>query len=191
MFTHRKFDVSLFRAVEFGELVLPSRGEAVHDSSLGCNSEYADLRGHSWAEARRVLALESELIRRIEKSPDVEAELESIEESLYESPENLYGLDIGVASTVICLSAANCIPFSSCNGGAFGGLHQEAYPLVVFFAKIQTAERILGIAEGVNVGLVNRPGGCLMAYATNILSFRAFAAGLLKQRQVFSVTRRE
>ena len=104
----------------------------------------------------------------------LEAELESIEESLYESPENLYGLDVGVASTVICLSAAKCVPFSSCNGGAFGGRHQEAYPLAAFFAKIRTAELVLATAEEVNVGLVNRPGGCLMAYATDIPSLPGF-----------------
>jgi hypothetical protein len=120
VFTYRKFDVNVVRGLEFGELAWPDRGDATHDSSLGCNIEYADLRGLSWTEAKRVFALESELIGGIEQAMNVDAECESIEDRLYRSAENLHGLDLGVASTVVCLSAAKCIPFASCNGGAFG-----------------------------------------------------------------------
>ncbi len=54
---------------------------------------------------------------------------------LYESDEGLFGLDIGVASAVIALSAARCIPCSSCNGGAYGGSHQERHPVIAFYAE--------------------------------------------------------
>ena len=189
MFTYRKFDVNVVRELEFSQLAWPGRREAIHDSSLGCNLEYADLRGLGWAEAKRVIALESELIGRIDQSTDVDAECESIEDYLYQRAENLYGLDLGVASTVICLSAAKCIPVTSCNGGAFGGSHQEAYPLVAFFARSRTAEQILVAAKEANIGLENGAGGSLLAYAADIRDIRAFANCILKRRRLLRAVR--
>ena len=59
-----------------------------------------------------------------------------IENELYDG-DDLRGLDIGVASAVAALSAARCIPFTSCNAGTFGGSHAETYPLVGSFARAQ------------------------------------------------------
>jgi hypothetical protein len=42
---------------------------------------------------------------------------------------------------VLALGAAGCIPFWSCNGGAFGGDHSSPVPTVKFFAK---AEHVTG-----------------------------------------------
>jgi hypothetical protein len=89
-------------------------------------------------------------------------------------------LDIGVASTVLCLSAANCTPLTSCNAGAFGGSHQEDYPLVAFFARNRTAEKIVLAAADADLGVRNGPGGCLVAYAQDVRTFRKFAAAALE-----------
>jgi hypothetical protein len=64
---------------------------------------------------------------------------EIITEELYENESWLFGLDIGVASTVIALSAARCVPFSSCNGGAYGGSHHEFHLVVAFYARPNTS----------------------------------------------------
>lgn len=167
------------------KLAWPARGEAVRDSSLGGNIEYADLRGINWTEAKRIFGLESELIARVEAASDIEAESVSIDDDLYQSAENLHGLDIGVASTVACLSAAGCIPFTSCNGGAFGGSHREEYPLVAFFARRNAAEQILEAATEAAIGLKNGPSGCLIAYADDIRELRQFAKTLLTRRKSF------
>lgn len=181
MFSYRKFDVQVSREVDFNELRWPNRGEATHGSSLGGNVEYADLRGIGWGEARRVFDLESSLIARIENSADIDAESAAIEDDLYQTAENLLGLDLGVASTVLCLSATGCVPFSSCNAGAFGGSHQEVFPLVAFFARRTTAAQILQTAAEAGVGLKNGLRGSLIAYAGDVRNFRAFAERLLRR----------
>lgn len=84
------------------KLSWPGRGEATDESGLGGNRDYIDLRSLSWSEAQRVYNLEGELIARIENGE----EPDEIEDELYEEPDHhLYGLDIGVASTVAAVSA--------------------------------------------------------------------------------------
>jgi len=115
------FDVSIVREVDRSNLRWPERGEAADETGLGCNREYTDLRRLSWVEARRVYELESSLIYRLESATDIDDEYHAIEDELLEDYPGLYGLDIGIASTVVALSAARCVPFSSCNAGALGG----------------------------------------------------------------------
>lgn len=186
VFTYKKFDIKVVRHVDLDKLEWPGTGEATHGSSLGGNLEYADLRRLSWAEAKRIFDLESQLIARIERATDIEAESESIDDYLYQSTENLHGLDLGVASTVACLSAAKCLPFTSCNAGAFGGSHREEHPLVAFFARKSAAELILESAVEADIGLRNGPGGCLIAYADDIRNVRSFAGSMLKRRRLFT-----
>jgi len=77
-----------------------------------------DLRGLSWSDAEIVLTEERKLLERISQADDPEGELELIEEEIGEDPGLLAVMDLGMASTVVALSAAGCIPFTSCNGGA-------------------------------------------------------------------------
>ena len=138
VFTYPHFDVEIERYVVSERLAWPAPGEAMHESALGCNRNYIDLRRLPWLEAKRVYSVEGKNIARIEASQDSDEEYELIEEELYEDSNGIYGLDIGVASAVVALSATRCIPFSSCNGGAFGGSHYESYPVVAFFAQPET-----------------------------------------------------
>lgn len=189
MFTYSNFDVDVFRRLDGNSLCWPEQGEATDDSGLGGNRAYSDLRGLSWTDAKRAFALEGELIARIENSDDSDAEYDVIDEELNESEDHLFGLDVGVASTVVCLSAARCIPFSSCNGGAFGGRHQEAYPLVAFFARAQMVDLLLTAATNADIGLENHVSGYAMAYSDDIRRFRNFAGCLISQRQSFKAVR--
>ena len=136
-------------------------------------------------EARRVFSVEGEYITRIETSADPDEEYDLIEDELYDDPEGIYGLDIGVASTVVALSAARCIPFSSCNGGAFGGSHHEFHPVVAFFSRRQTAPLLLECAEETNSGLVSENTGNLVVYADDIRNIRAFACALIARSSTF------
>lgn len=185
MFEHVEFDVVPIRAVDPKRVGWPRRGEAGHDSALGGNRHYADLRRLSWADATRILAAERELIGRIEAAEDAEAECDLIEDELYESDEGLLGLDLGVASTVVALSAAGCVPFSSCNGAAFGGAHKEAYPLIAFFARPRAAALLLKLGEETGVGLENGDNGCLIAYANDIRRLLNLAAAIIRDRKAF------
>jgi hypothetical protein len=112
----------LSRELSANGLAWPEPGAAVDDGGLGCNRSYVDLRRLSWSEARRVYQLETKLMARVEASEDPMEEWAVIEDALYDEPDDhLYGLDLGVASSVVALSAARYVPFSSCNAGVFGG----------------------------------------------------------------------
>lgn len=188
MFAYSKFDVEVARELEVTALGWPAPGEAAAGSGLGCNREYEDLRRLSWADAERVFAVESALIARIENAEDAEEEWERISEELCEE-DHLFGLDLGVASSVVCLSAARCVPFTSCNGGSFGGGHFEVYPLVAFFARPQVLDLIIGAAREADIGLHNGTGGSIVAYADDIRNMRRFAASVMSKRAQFNAVR--
>ena len=187
MFTYPKFEGEIVRNVDANRLGWPLPGEASDDSGLGCNRGYMDLRRLSWAEAKRVFILEGDLIGRIESAADPSVEYEAIEEELSESDQHLYDLDLGVASAVVALSAARCVPFSSCSAGVFGGIHHETYPLIVFYAPNQAADLLLSAAEEANVGLESND--FLIAYADDIRNIRKFARSLISRSSRFNAIR--
>jgi hypothetical protein len=189
MFEHRHFDVDLVRRIDRTKLGWPEPGEAGDDSGLGCNRLYADLRRLSWTEAKRVFELEGELIARMEIAEEIDTEWEAIEEELFESDANLLGLDLGVASTVVCLSAVRCVPFSSCNAAAFGGRHQEAYPLVAFYLRPQLVDLLLTAAVEAGIGFEDNEYGYVVAYADDVRKLRRFAASVMNKRSLFRTVR--
>lgn len=182
----KEFDLDIERLVDIEALGWPERGSA-REEGLGGNRLYADLRGFSWREAQRVLAIEEKIVARLQSSINFDDTLESIHQeldALYEADDDcLYGLDIGVASTVVALSAARCIPFSSCNGGCIEEPHQETYPLVAFFAKRDWISIIFASAEDANAGLYNSDGG-VVVYG-QIEGMLSFARSLITKRSAF------
>ncbi len=186
MFEYTRFDVEIVRRLDSVALTWPERHEAVTDSGLGGNRCYQDLRGFTWAEAKRVYRYEADLISRLEKTSDPESEYHSIEDELYEDPDGIYGLDIGVASTVAALSAARYLPFTSCNGGAYGGgRHHEWHPLVAFFGRPQMAALLLECAEQSGAGISSRPSGDILVYATDVRDMRGFADAVIQRSSQF------
>lgn len=191
MIEYPTFDVAVERKVDVALLGWPERGEADTDSGLGCNRSYVDLRHLTWTEAKRVYRAEDDFIARIEAADDPDEEYEAIEEELYEDPEGIYGLDIGVASTVVALSASRCVPFTSCNAGALGGgTHHEWHPLVAFYASFTVIELLLRCAEASAVGLTNHEGARLLVYARDIRDMRNFARLLIENRSEINATRK-
>ncbi|MGA8408854.1 MAG: hypothetical protein WB680_16880 [Candidatus Acidiferrales bacterium] len=182
MFTHKTFDIQIVRELDLDRLGWPERGEALTDSGLGGNRDYIDLRRSSWSEAKRVHEAESRFIERIEASYEPTSELDAIAEELYDDDVGIYRLDIGIASTVIALSAAGCVPCASCNGGAFGDHHYEVHPLVVFFARFETALLLLSLAEKSDVGLSPAFNGALMVFSDQIKRMRRFAEIVIENR---------
>jgi hypothetical protein len=178
---YRKFDVEIARSLTSG-LRWPARDEASSERSLGCNRSYLDLRGMTWPDASRVFDLEETLIDRLEHAQDLDEEYALIEDELYDDDEGLFGLDIGVASTVIALSAAGCVPCSSCNAGAYGGTHHELYPTVAFFAKPKHINLLLQCALEANVGIENDSSGAVVVYADDIRNLRTFACALVRRK---------
>lgn len=185
VFKYPCFDVEIERLVVPERLGWPVPSEAMSEGSLGCNRNYEDLRRLPWAEARRVYSVEDKLIARIEGSRAPDEEYDLIERELCEDTDGIYGLDIGVASAVVALSAARCIPFSSCNGGAFGGSHYEWHPVVAFFAKPEATPLLLECSEESRTGLSLGQIGNLVVYGDDIRKIRAFARALIDRRTKF------
>src|SRR5271163_2404135 len=189
LFNYPKFDVKLSRQVCVSELGWPEPGEAADESGLGCNRAYMDLRRLSWTDAKEAFADEARLIARIEIAEYPEDELSAIEEEYDESAVKLYGLDIGVASSVVALSAARCVPFASCNGAAFGGRHHEVYPLVAFYAKPPTADLLLAVATEADIGIENGAYGSLVVFSDDVRKFPRFADAMIRRRKEFNALR--
>lgn len=97
----------------------------------------------------------------------------------------MMGLDLGVATTVAALSAAACVPFASCNGGAYGGLNHETYPLVMFYARPQAVPHLLAAADRAGVGLESDSSGEVCVYADDIRRMRLFAVELSDEHRRF------
>lgn len=185
MFNYQAFNVEIVRDVSSHPLRWPQAGEAGYGSGFGGNREYMDLRRLSWSEAIRVDRLEADFIARLESAADPKDEYYKMEEEWYEDPPDLYGLDLGVASTVVALSAARCLPFSSCNAGAFGGRYLEWYPLVAFCARPKSLDLLLECAMTSDIGLDIEESGYLVGYATDIRRVRAFGSAMLSRRADF------
>ena len=181
-FLHKKFDVQVKREVAPALTSWPNPDEVEDGRCPGGNRDYADLRGLSWEEARSVMELEAEYIQRIEQAS------EPSETELFEEEEiaEIMGLDIGVASTVVALSAAGFIPCTSCNAGAFGGRHHETYPVVAFYAQPQSVPLLMQCAEESEVGLDNDQGWSsedlpIVVFTDDIRKMVAFSEVLSKR----------
>lgn len=135
---------------------------------------YTDMRGLTWDDAYQTLTVERELLLRGAGDPAAAEEAISDEEHF-----DLYGLDVGVASAVAALSAANCAPIASCNGGAG---HHEFHPLVGFYCRKGRVRDILKAAQHADCGLVNGDSGVLVLYAGHVDALICFAEKLIEMR---------
>jgi hypothetical protein len=181
MMPHRTFDMEVLRSISPNGLRWPKPNEAANERNLGCNRSYVDLRGCSWSQFDRIFEFESQFIARLVSAGNQEQEYNAIADELCEDDEGLLGLDIGVASAVVALSTAGCIPFSSCNGAAFGGSHHEEHPLVAFFSRPQFVSVLMQTAEEANTGVENDTSGALVLYANDIRNMLHFAKALKKR----------
>ena len=174
----KDFDVNITRVIDVNGLEWPKPGEACEEG-YGCNRAYVDLRGYSWADAQKTLKTEMSILHQIAEADDPAIMCEELEAA---EGDNLPPTDVGVMATVAALSAARCIPFSSCNGGCFGDQHHETYPVVAFHAKPVWKDILLEAAEEAEVGLSNGFYGSLTVYSDDIWKMVAFARALIARK---------
>jgi len=151
------------------------RGE---EDGLEGNQHYRDLRGMSWAQVDEALLKEAEFFDRLAAALDLDEEAKLIDEEreAADFPEDdLWGLDVGVISAALALSALGAIPVSSCNAGGFGGFHVAAFPYVAFFLPQSAAAEVLAIAEAADVGLDMVEGGIVRLYGQTDFDLYRFA----------------
>ena len=202
-FSYRVFEVEIERQVDVKLMSWPETEEAEQEEVFGFwigNQLYCDLRGIEGDHALRIADAEQKCIRCIEQSPDpgetgsssvADAAMVYLDLDLAQIYAELGAaamLDVGVASTVVALSASGQIPFTSCNAGAFGGWHPEDYPLVVFCAHPDAVDLLMECAEYANVGLQNASGtyGPIMVYADDVRKFSVFADAIFERRAGFA-----
>ena len=161
------------------ELSPAEASEAEEQGYLAGNRSYRDLRGSGWEDVRRALDLERALVDRIEAADDpaaAESEFDELRLQALDPIEELCGLDVGIASAVLAISALGAIPVSSCNGGCFGGPHQARHPYVAFYLPKDRAARVLDLAEAADIGLFVGQDGIAQVYGRAIRDLLRFAA---------------
>ncbi len=138
------------------------------------NLRYEDLSAATWDDARAVLQAEQELLDSgFDPSDDDDDGL-----AVSEFSEVAFGLDPGVASSVLALCAAGCRTYSSCNG--WPG-HDEDYALVAFRCSSESVPKLLDLAEIAACGLENGYRGLLLLYANDIKDLMRFAGELISR----------
>lgn len=148
--------------------------DAGDDSGLGCNRDYRDLRGKTWADVRRVLECERRLVADFRAG-------EWVSDEPGDGPE-VEDLELGVASVVTALSALGCIPFTSCNGGAFGIDHEADRLIVGFYARPEHCPVLADVGRAAGTRL-HAKHGALWLRARVADDMLAWAARALERAQ--------
>lgn len=151
------------------------RAETRH--TFPANRDYMDLRGLSLAQLDAVLALERDAFAHLEaahySAPAID-EADRLQRRCSVVP----GLDFGIGSSVVALSALGCVPVMSCRGRSLGPhAHQFPAPMVTFYARKAHVPRILDAVKSTGVFIVNS-GGKLEVYSDDLRKMHAFAQAL-------------
>jgi hypothetical protein len=162
------------RSVDLQAMRWPSREIASGEDGEGINRSYVDLRGCSWRQVQDAIPLEQRILERFDRGEGVAEEGFTDQEAA-----ELFYLDLGVASAVLALSAAHCVPLYSCNGEKG---HSEEFPVVIFRARPARVPDLLEAADEAGCGLINVDDGRLMVYAGHVRTMIGFARALLARR---------
>lgn len=142
------------------------------------NHDYFSIRDATLDWAREVLNYEKSTLKQFgwDIQPINNTYLEN-EENYEEYLELCEGLDFGIASVVLSLSAVGCRTFWSCNGSES---HDEEVPLVDFFCDVEKTDLLKKAAE--LSGCVFQDGNdrSKEVYGTTLRSILKFAELLIK-----------
>lgn len=187
--TMKLFKVKIDQAIETSGLSWPT-GEERQSETLGGNREYFELGRIGWRGVKELLDLEGELVARFYHSEDPEAAHDEWQEEIDENPDaGLLGFDLGTNALVAALRASRCLPFYSCNGGAFGGHHNDEYPVIAFFCRPQLAEVIVNAAKASSAGVENNGLGGLTIYGESVDTLLKMAFALYSNRSAIAKVR--
>jgi hypothetical protein len=172
------FDVAVSYRVAPEALGWPDE-EDLASETLGGNRDYCDFDDLEWDEVVELIQGEKALIAQLYLAPDVEKAYEDWLEEIFDDFDGKFlGLDLGVNALTAALKALGCLPFYSCNGGAFGGCHNDDYPLVAFFCTPELLEGVMASAKSTEVGLEMNHAGGVTAYARDVEALIAMAESL-------------
>lgn len=149
--------------------------DADDGTGLGCNLEYRDLRGLRLEDLRRVLDRESKWIERFLADG---SDCDGCEDGCDACELEVEGLELGVASAVVALSALGCIPYTSCNGGVFGGEHVADHLIIGFYLRPPHVETVREASRRAGVGLTNDRSGGVYVVTDDPRAMLEFASAL-------------
>jgi hypothetical protein len=157
---------------------LPDEETMSCEDGLVENHYYMDLRGLSKTDFDFAWEAETKILAAVEEGLDLEAD-EAYDQYIDEM-QALWGCDPGVATTVVALSVAGAVPFSSC--ASYPGTHYKHHPLVACWAPRDLESAILEAARqaGVEVSAAASPG-ILVWHPSNFEPMREFANLLMKE----------
>lgn len=178
------FKVPLEVDVDVGVLQYPPEDVLTEEGGLVCNHDYMDMRHRSWESFFLSHRAESYLVTEAGRRAKTEEEFDSLLNQFLEDNRrgfcNYDGVELGVSSVTLALSAFECVPAESCRGH-FEGLDNTLPPHVVLWAEKEKAKDLISLARKSKVGL----GNCnmegyeaLLLYAQNIPNLMAFGKGL-------------
>jgi|GEM_PF-2969690 len=176
----------IYRSVDISLLQWPSHisDEEEDDNERNVtmgwiNRDYIDLGEISWGDVKEAVDYENELISQI----DINNRQINYNDVIdYDDTGALFGLDLGVASSVLALLAAGCITISSCNGSSG---HTENYPVVIFRSRPNWVYFLLEVAEKTECGLDNAEAGTIVLFANDVHSIIQFAQELVSRHPEF------
>jgi len=168
-------EVLIERSARAADLEWPTMEVATGADGESINRAYVHLRQVSWADVKRIAAIETKAIEE-RTSSSRECLDDERSDELYDS---LFGLDLGVAAAVFALAAAKCVPLYSCNGERG---HNDSYPVVVFRCRKERLPDLMAIAERIGCGLVNGRSGTAVLYSGRLERMMEFGRELLESR---------
>ena len=143
-----------------------------------------------WREVKSLLDDETELVARFSEAEDTESAYERwLDETEDDIEGPLLGLDLGTNALVAALKASRCLPYYSCNGGAFGGHHNDSHPVVAFFCRSSILDLIVKAAEMANAGLEHNWSGGLSIYGESVGALLATASAVYSRRKPITAVR--
>ncbi|MEA2895968.1 MAG: hypothetical protein QOJ84_1583 [Bradyrhizobium sp.] len=183
----KQFDVTIERTVSADSLEWPS-AEELESETLGGNRSYSEVENEGWNEVAQFIEEESGIIESLYASEDVEAAHEAWMEDDFDDPA-LYGFDLGTNALTAALVAARCLPFYGCNGGAFGGAHNDAHPIVAFFCRNEIFPFIDAAAQRSNAGLEHNHAGGISVFGRDVDTLMLMASSLYDLRSEIDAVR--
>lgn len=180
-------DIAIFQVIDHARFYFPSTEQILSEDGWSVFREYSPAYfGATWDEARACISWERALLARLDiRSRETEeALLDELDEEAFQQP--CAGLDLGVGSVVVALSAAGCAPLTSCSGH-FGEGTWSQCPLVKVASDEARARILLGIAKLTNCGIANSDegSGALELWARSIDETVAFADELCRHSSAF------
>ena len=173
-------------SVDRSTLVWPSEDDIDEGVCQDLNRQYEDMQGAKTSDVLVVLNAEAAFTASFAEHGDLDEALDVWEDALEGQCSDWFlltpvqSLEPGVASLVAALACLGCLPFTSCNGGVFGGSHSFAVPHVCFFAQGEHLDALEPLAEraGVSLSEDSREIGAVVASSEKIEAMRAFALSI-------------